>query len=197
MRRIQISILLVLACTVVPAVAQVFSDDRIKAEFSLILTDYIAWEGEENFDQFTIGVLGSNEVFNELSFKSETGKLKGKPFTVSYFRRFKEVVPVNILYVGRDKNSEIKRIYNKFRRQPILLITDSCLQYESIMLNLLALNRADQKSFELNKMNLDEAGLQVSQKILSEGGSEKDLREIYKQSEVELEKLKKDLASSL
>ena len=151
MRRLHICILAVLTWIFIPAATQVFSEDRMKAEFSIILTDYITWEGEEDFDHFTIGVLGSNEVFNELSFKSETGKLKGKPFTVSYFKRFKEITAVNILYVGKEKNGEIKKILNKIRGEPILLITDSCQQYESIMLNLLALNRANLKSFELNK----------------------------------------------
>jgi len=194
MRRIQICILLLSTWIFIPADAQVFSEDRLKAEFSIILSDYISWEGEDTLDQFTVGVFGSNEVFSAFSLKSESGKLKGKPFTVRYFRRLKEIVPVNILYVGREKNGEVKRVYNKIQGQQILMITDSCLQYENIMLNLLALNRANQKSFELNKMNFDEAGLQVSQRIIYRGGSEEDLRDIYDKSKEEMEQLKGELA---
>ena len=193
MRPIQIQILFALICASIPAGAQVFTEDRLKAEFSVILTDYISWDGEDTLDKFSVGVLGSSEVYKELSIKSETGKIKEKPFTVSYFRRLKDIVPVNILYVGKGMNDEIKKINNRIEGQPILLITDSCEQYENIMLNLLALNRANQKSFELNKSNFDRAGLQISQKILYQGGREDDLRLIYRQSEEELEILKKDL----
>ncbi|MBW1916273.1 MAG: DUF4154 domain-containing protein, partial [Deltaproteobacteria bacterium] len=194
MRRIQICILLLTTWILIPAGAQVFTDGQYNTEFSIILSDYITWEEEDTLDHFTVGVFGSNEVFNAFSFKSESGKLKGKPFTVRYFKRLKDVVPVNILYVGRKKNGEVKRVYNKIKGQQVLMITDSCLHYESIMLNLTPLNRTNKKTFELNKMNLDEAGLQVSQRILLLGGNEADLREIFKQTKQELEQLKEDLA---
>jgi len=61
------------------------------------------------------------------------------------------------------------------------------------MINLLAMNLGG-KPFEINKPNIDAAGLTVSEKILAVGGSEDDLRSIYRESERELEKLKLDIS---
>ena len=173
--------------------AQMFTRDRTKAEYTLLFSGYVNWEGEEQIRQYSIGVLNSPLVYNELSFKSGTGKLKGKPFTVSYIKRIKDIGAVHVLYVAASRNPDIKRIAGKIKGQPILMVTDSCPDYEHIMINMLALNLGG-KSFEINKGNIDETGLQVSDKILYVGGREEYLREIYLASEKEHEAVRKELA---
>jgi hypothetical protein len=44
---------------------------------------------------------------------------------------------IRILYVGKDRNADIRRIVNKIRGQPILMVTDSSSEYEYLMINLL------------------------------------------------------------
>ncbi|GAI87835.1 unnamed protein product [marine sediment metagenome] len=75
----------------------------------------------------------------------------------------------------------------------MLFITDSSNAVEYTMINLLGMNLGG-KPFEINKSNIDDAGLTISSKILAVGGSEDDLRSIYRASERELEILKTDIA---
>ncbi len=175
-----------------PVIPQVFSESRIKAEYILSLADYVEWPDSIVDGLYEVGVLNANEVYNELSFKSEMVRFKGFPFKVRYFKRIKDIKPVHILFIDKEENQVIRKVWSKIENRHVLLITDSCQQYENIMINLLALNRAG-KSFELNKKNIDDAGLEVSQKILYIGGREDELREIYKISEEQLGQVKKEL----
>jgi serine phosphatase RsbU (regulator of sigma subunit) len=172
---------------------QVFTDSRMKAEYTLLYSSYVEWPDSLISEKYAIGVLGSNEVFNELNLKSESEKLKEKPFTVTYFRRIKDITPVHVLYVSKENNEEIKKVWSKINDRPVLMITDSCMQFEFIMINLLNTLGRTNKPFEINNQNINSAGLQVSPKILYIGGREEELRDIYKQSEKQLESVKKEL----
>ena len=182
------------ACPAGRIIAQAFSQERMKAEYTLLLSGYVSWEGEEGFDRYRIGVLGDPLVYNEFIFKSGTDKLKGKPFEALYLKQIKDISSIHILFVGRLRNPDLKRIAGRIRGQPILMVTDSSSEYEYVMINLLALNTGG-KSFELNKKNIDESGLSISNKILFVGGKEEDLRVIYRASEKELGKLHEELDS--
>ena len=172
--------------------AQQFSESRLKAEYILLLASYVEWPDSIVPGPYEIGVLGSNKIYNELSFKSETDYFKEKHINVTYFRRIRDITPVHILFVNKEENQDIRKVWSRIKNRPILLLTDSCEQYEYIMINMLALN-AGGKPFELNKKNIDDAGLQVSQRILYTGGREEELREIYKISEQQLQLIEKEL----
>jgi serine phosphatase RsbU (regulator of sigma subunit) len=200
-RRFQ-SIILVLTIFVqVFSQQEIFTESRFKAEYTLLLSGYVDWPDSLTTENYKFGVFGSEEVFNDLSFKSKTDYFKGKPFTVKYFKRVKDITPVHVLYIAKEANDEIKKVWNKTRGLPVLLITDSCRQFDNIMINLLAtIGRVD-RHFEINKQNINAAGLVVSQKILYDGLRENELREEYRESgkqikaiEEELEILNTDLA---
>ncbi len=79
------------------------------------------------------------------------------------------------LYVDEKKNNSLKKIFNRIGGQRILVVTDSAQNPDFIMINLLGMSLAGNKPFELNKLNIDNAGLEVDPKILFIGGSEDDL----------------------
>ena len=191
-RRFQ-SIILIMTLFTPVVSQQVFTDSRMKAEYTLLYSSYVEWPDSLIDENYEIGVLGSYEVFNELKLKSESEKFKEKQFTVQYFRRIKDITPVHILYVAKETNEEIKKVWSKTRGRSVLLVTDSCKQFEYIMINMLNTLGRTNKPFEINNQNINSAGLQVSPKILYIGGREDELRDIYKQSEKQLESVKKEL----
>jgi hypothetical protein len=133
-----------LSCLVNQPGAQGFTIDRIKAEYTLLLSGYVNWADEEQFASYRIGVLGDPLVYNELSFKSQMDQLKGKPFEAVYLKHISDVSGIRILYVGKDRNVDIRRIVNKIKGQPVLMVTDSASEFEYVMINLLAMNRGGQ-----------------------------------------------------
>lgn len=170
-----------------------FTESRFKAEYTLLLANYIEWPDSLVRDSYVFGVLGSEEVFNDLNFKSETDPFKGKSFTVKYFRKIKDVLPVNVLYVDKELNEDIKKVLSKTRGWHVLIVTDSCKQFDDIMINLLATSGRGSRQFEINKQNINAAGLNVTQKILYDGLREEEMRVEYKESGKQIEAIRQEL----
>jgi len=184
--------LLCLILASIPSSGQSLSEDWLKAEYTLLLSSYVSWENEALIDTFQIGVFGSEEIYTQLSFKSESMGFKDKPFNVIYFRRRDEIKLVQILYIGEEKNNSLRKLRIRWKETPVLFVTDSCKAAENTMINLLGMNLGG-KPFKINKSNIEDAGLSISSKILAVGGSEDDLRSIYNASKRELENLKSDI----
>ncbi len=180
-------------CHTIHTNAQVVTEDWLKSEYTILLSGYFSWPAEEMIDTFRVGVLASEGVYAQMSLKSEMQTLKEKPFQVSYFRKIGEIRPVDILYVDEKKNNSLKKLFNRLNAEPVLLVTDSANNSAFVMLNLLGMNLAGDKPFQLNKINIEKAGLKVSPKILLVGGNEDDLRDIYHELEIEENKLKSEL----
>ena len=127
------SIILVIALSI-PVFSQqeifTFTESRFKAEYTLLLSSYVEWPDSMITENYEFGVLGSEEVFNDLIFKSKTDYFKEKPFTVKYFKRIKDITPVHVIFIEREANEEIKKVWSKTRGRPVLFITDSCEQFD-------------------------------------------------------------------
>ena len=70
----------------------------------------VQWENEEEIDTFRIGIYGTEiELMREMK-KLTSFPPKGNSFTVTPFSRLNEVTRTHVLYVARNRNSEIERI---------------------------------------------------------------------------------------
>ena len=190
------SIILVIALSI-PVFSQqeifTFTESRFKAEYTLLLSSYVEWPDSMITENYEFGVLGSEEVFNDLIFKSKTDYFKEKPFTVKYFKRIKDITPVHVLFIEREANEEIKKVWSKTRGRPVIFITDSCEQFDNIMINLLSTRGRTDRHFEINLQNINAAGLKVSQKILYDGLREDELRTEYRESGKQIVAIKQEL----
>lgn len=174
--------------------SQKVSESWLKSEFILVLTSYISWPDETELDTFRIGILGADKVYSMLGMKAGLDTLKNKPIAVDRYRRIKDVRPVQVLFVGDERPNILKQVFRRFKDQPVLIITDSASNYDHTMLNLLSKGMVG-KPFEVNKANIENAGLTLSYEILYVGGREDDLRLVVQESLRLKEKLAHNLDS--
>jgi len=167
--------------------------DKLKAIWIVQnLSPNVEWSNEQSFSKFTIGVFGnSTQVYEELVEYSKTTKIKDKPFTVVRFRRLKDITYTQILYVEPSSNGDVKSIFENLKYNT-LLITDQSNDNEYSMLNLFDLVK-DKKKFEINKKNANEFGIGFLKNILVHGGDEVELRDLYSQTIIELQREKRKL----
>jgi len=177
-----------LFCLLVPAFfitlcsySQKVPEAWLKSEFILVLSSYISWPNEAELDTFRIGTLGADKVYSMLGMKTVLDSLKNKPVSVERYRRSRDVRPVQVLFVGDERPTVLKKVFKRFKDEPVLIITDSAMNYNYTMLNLLSKGMAG-KPFEINKANIENAGLSLSYEILYFGGREDDLRLVVKES---------------
>ena len=174
------------------AYTQKLPDAWLKAEYIVVLTSYFTWPDEAALDTFRIGILGADEVYSMLGLKQDLDTLKDMPVSVEHYWKVRDVPGSQVLYIGKERLSSLKKAYKRFNDQPVLIITDSSANYNYTMLNLLGRSR---KPFEINKDNIDNAGLTVSYKILAVGGREDDLRLLVREAEKLLGVLSSNLDS--
>lgn len=172
--------------------SQKVPDAWLKAEFILVLTAHVTWPEERELDTFRIGILGADKVYSVLGMKTDLDTLKNKPVSVEHFRRSRDVQRVQVLFVGDERQTVHKQVFRRFKDSPVLIITDSAANYDYTMLNLMRQSTGG-KPFEINKANIDNAGLILSNRILFVGGREDDLRFLVQESE----RLRRELAGNL
>jgi len=174
--------------------SQKVPEEWLKSEFILVLSSYISWPDEAELDTFKIGTLGADKVYSMLGMKTVLDSLKSKPVSVERYRRSRDVRPVQVLFVGDERPAVLKKVFKRFKDEPVLIITDSAMNYDYTMLNLLGKGMAG-KPFEINKANIENAGLSLSYEILYFGGREDDLRLVVRESIRMREKLAGNLDS--
>lgn len=168
------------------------SEEYQKALWIKNVSNYVNWNNEDKIQKFIIGVYSSNsDVYDELLKLSKQAKIKGKPFEVIRFKRIKDIVPTQILFVDQSANDYLKDVYEQIMFNT-LLIADQSNQRDYYMVNLLPFTSA-KKRVELNKKLANNAGLTFERELLVYGGDELELRRMISKTEKALEKEKKKL----
>lgn len=147
------------------------------------------WKNEAGISEYTIGVYGLNEIYNELLKLSETIPIKGKKFTVINFKRIKDILPTNILYVAIIEIERMPDIVNKLGVNT-LFITDNYTGRD-YMINFLEKN-TNNRNIDIEPKIAEKAGITFEDKLLVFTGKGDIIRTIYTKTERQLkeEKLK-------
>jgi serine phosphatase RsbU (regulator of sigma subunit) len=198
MNKLVILILLIplLYCLKAPA-QSITLQDRIIAEHIYNFGIYVNWKKSsslEDFDteKFRIGILSSDtSMYFLMSRLCKWRMLKWKKIEVVHYTNIKDIRYIQILYVGRDMREMVSDVDREIKNWPTLLITDSCHNYPSIMINFFPRNAL--KRVEINKQNIESRGMKVSPLLFTIAKKyEDDWELMFKESEEQLE-LEKEL----
>ncbi len=163
------------------------SENTKKAMFIINFAKNMTWPGQEDFTKYTFGVYGNSDMSKELGELASKDTINGKPISVTYFRKLDDITPTNLLYVDRIADANMVKILKKIKGKNTLLISNKWKDRRLIMINF---QDNEEKPFEVNRKNLMQENLIMSDKILLRGGSEEELRKIYHKSEKKLQKEK-------
>ncbi len=183
--------------------AQVYSDAEIKTGFIYQFGMNIKWQNENNLKKFTIALYGNDKtILPYLKKLAKNQTLKGKPIEIIQINNIQKLIKSKpqIVFVNETRNYELFSIINRIKGKNILIVSNNSRQQKNIMINFI--NLSDNTiGFEINKKTISEQNLEILPKLLLLGGSELDIKELYKKQEIKLneekervEKLKKELA---
>ena len=192
LKRVALIMALVVVATIMPTTlsAQI-SQEALRAHWILTLSEYVEWPGNEYTEEYSIGVFGTiAPEYNELvKMRDNNSKIKGKPFSVHQFKRVRDLMPTHILYVNSAYNSDLQAISNRLKADSTLIIvsdtaSDKNLQ-QYFMINLLLKGRANQ--FQVNSGKATSVGIDISDKVLAQGGTKIDLLNLVDNRNKELQ----------
>jgi PAS domain S-box-containing protein len=173
---------------------------QLKSAFILQFANNITWKNETEINTFRIGVLSDfPDTYNALSEAIKDTKIKNKPVEIILLKKTNKIPELQLLYVSKLEVKNIDHIYSEIETKNILLVTEECAESQYVMLNLLYNSNSKTVSFEINKANLVIENFIIGPELLFLGGTEIDVREIYRQMQQRLaeEKGKMQLQNEL
>jgi hypothetical protein len=147
--------------------ADLHDEEEVEAAFLYRIGGYVEWPPEAVAGQdFTIAVLGSDNIVQELQRILPHHLLKNRPAQVRRIRGIEELRDAQILFVGPEFNDELKSIVSRVANHPVLVVTasDHGLDDGSCV-NFLFVDR--RVRFEVSLSAADRVGLRVSSELLS------------------------------
>lgn len=164
------------------------SYENLKTALVLRFAENITWPNEQALKEFNIGFYGTDSaMFNALIRLKPIAEIKNKKFRVSKVSSLENIPNIQILYADESKSSDLAYIFKKIEKKSILLITEQSKDSKNVMLNILYDEKNKSISFEMNKANIVIENLLIEPKLLLLGGTEIDVRELYKEMKKQLE----------
>ena len=159
---------------------------RIKSQFLYGFTKYIAWENQESFRTFNIGILGFEpNLGKELSKVAATKTVQGKPIEISFFLSIDEISKPQMLYVNKASGFDINKILSKIKGKNILLVSEN-YPFNQSMINFVQINGI--QNFELNEDKIKAENLILSPDLKELAITQSDeWQRLYLQSQGQLE----------
>lgn len=192
LRRVALIMALVVVATIMPSsLSAQISQEALRAHWILTLSEYVEWPGNEYTEEYSIGVFGTTAPeYNELvKMRDNNSKIKGKPFSVHQFKKVKDLTPTHILYVNSTYNSDLQAISNRLKTDSTLIIVSDTASDKNLqpffMINLLLKGRANQ--FQVNSGKASSVGIDISDKVLAQGGTKIDLLTLVETKNKELQ----------
>lgn len=140
-----------------------FSQSSIPAAQSVFIYNFtrlIEWPADYKSGDFTIGVIGSGEVFNELKNYTSSKMVGAQPIKVVKFNATAEITKCHILFVSYGKAKEISDMVAKIGGGSTLIVSENKSAIEKgAAINFVILE--DKLKFELKTSNASSVGLKI------------------------------------
>jgi hypothetical protein len=111
-----------------PGLAQSGSESQIKAAFLYKFGDFVDWPPSafaRADGPLVIGVLGADEVFEELERVTAGRTIAGRPAEIRKLRRGDRVYGLHLLFIGGQESARALEHLTAVKGQPVLTVTDS------------------------------------------------------------------------
>ena len=155
-----------------------------RAIFIFNFSQQIGWDSLEDQETFKIGVLGNDRTILDLKMLAQKRKIHNKPVEIIQFDLVKNIRNVNVIYVNKKYNYNIKYVRGSIEGRNILLISED-YEYNSSMINMVSVGESF--LYEINKKRLKSEGFNFKPSLANHAVSTSDKwKELYQNSEESL-----------
>lgn len=164
MRKITSLLILVFVCSVA-ANAQMA---KFHALYLFNFAKNIGWPHEDADNAIVISVLGDNDVATELSTLAKTKKVGSRAVTVNNCTNVSEVGECDIVFVSETKSGQIGAVLNAVSKYNTLVVSGKKGQC-AVGAGIAFMSDGGKLNFQISKVNINKAGLNVSNQLLGLG----------------------------
>jgi len=144
-----------------------YPEEAVKAAFLYRFAGYVDWPAQvADVPQFTIAVLGGDEVAEQLKQLLVDRRIQNKPARTEPIKTLRELGEAQMLYIGSGFKGNLRALLVALKERPVLVVTDQPDGLESGgTVNFLV---EDQHvRFEVSTAAAKRSGLKVSSDLLA------------------------------
>lgn len=139
---------------------------KMKAVFLYNFTRYIEWPESYKKGNFVIGLYGKTPVEPEINKVAETKKAVDQTIEVVHFNSLSDLSKCHMLYVSKEKSSDLAQVVQKTKGNSTLIITEQeGLAKNGAGISFTVIN--NRQKFQINKANIEKREMNVGSALLS------------------------------
>lgn len=127
------------------------------------ITKYVDWSPSAEEQNFVIGIVGNDEIYNEMREQFEGKKIADKPVLVTKMNSLKELASANLYFVSTSRLSYLSDIYKKMKKNHALVVSDIQNNTDGVHINFFA--NGDTLHFEMNDDQIKKSKLTLSSSL--------------------------------
>jgi hypothetical protein len=140
-------------------------NEKFKALYIYNITKYIDWEVDTEGDYFTIGVLGSSAIVDELKTIAKKRTINEQTVQVVKYSTVDEISECQILYVSSSKSSYITSIISKKGLNSLVITEKTGMTKKGAAINFIDVEGV--LKFEVNTANITKYGIDYNSELLN------------------------------
>jgi signal transduction histidine kinase len=151
----------------------------------------VRWQNDDQLSGFNFLVIGSDEtMIREMQNMARTKTLRDKPIRISTASTLNNINNVQLVFLLKSEEPNLPKYFDQIEGKNILLVTDGYQDKQLIMINFFDSGNGTLQ-FEINKANILNQGLRISQDLILLGGTEIDVAALYREGQQSLRTLQK------
>jgi len=170
--------------------SQKLTGDQIKAAYIFNFLKHVTWPDEKQKTVFRVAIYQDKKAFELFAKALNNQKVKNKYIDVQFVNTTEQAAKAELVFVSKNTNIDISTVATYLRKTGTLLVTDNSIDKHNIMINLVFNQDTSAFSFEVNKSNIIFEQLKMSAELLLLGGSEIDIAELYRATELAMQKMR-------
>lgn len=164
--------------------AQANSREEVVAAYLYNFAKEIPWPDEAQRVKFNILIIGDNTDAIQLAMRGLVASrtIHNKPIALRTSSEISYWNEAQLIYLQEDREHLLPQLFEKVVGKPILVVTYNGLDKRLVMLNLY--DTPDKRvMFELNRANIINQQLQVTDELVLLGGTELDVAQLYREGQ--------------
>ncbi len=155
--------------------------DHVKAALISKCLQYVAWPDDAKPTEIRIGLLGVSESGMEaFAEMARNVSISGKPVRIVRLSGPNDFKGSNVLFADAAYADLGQQLWKGVEKKRIFLVTERFPDKKYVMLNLILDAENSRMTFEINRANAMLEGFTIKPELLLLGGSEIDVRELYR-----------------
>jgi len=143
--------------------AEMTDVERAKSKFIYNFTHFIEWPNSTKSGNFTIGVIGSDNLYSDLKDYSQGKKVIAQKIEVKKIKKASEAKDCQILFISKYKINEIQKLTKEDKKNTLIISDASQGIQKGTAINFVLMG--NRLRFEFAASNLMQSGLKFSSRL--------------------------------